>query len=322
MTPTYPCLLLMLMISLPGLGNEPLSPSEEEKTAASKVVAFTFDDLPSAGAAMSLSRALAMTQKQLEVLDRHKVPAVGFVNESKLFGVRGEVDERIALLDAWLDKGHLLGNHTFSHPSLVTTPLAIYKEDVLRGETVTRILLQRRGQELVYFRHPFLRTGGDTETREQFESWLAKRNYTIAPVTLENSDYVFAAIYAHAKVENDHALMAKTIDAYLAFTGEMITYLEGASQHLFQRQIPHVMLLHVNELNADCGDRLIELFKARGYGFVTMSEAMKDPAYQSEDRYAGRAGVNWLFRWDHARGRTYNWRAEPLPPQWAREWSP
>ena len=48
------------------------------------------------------------------------MPSIGFVNESKLY-VRGEIDERTAILDEWLEKGHLLGNHT-SPTSQLTLP--------------------------------------------------------------------------------------------------------------------------------------------------------------------------------------------------------
>jgi hypothetical protein len=45
------------------------------------------------------------------------VPAVGFVNERKLYKF-GEADERINALHLWLDYGFELGNHTFNHSSL------------------------------------------------------------------------------------------------------------------------------------------------------------------------------------------------------------
>ena len=50
------------------------------------------------------------------VKHRNGMPAVGFVNESKLYR-EGQVDARIALLRAWRDGGVELGNHTLSHPS-------------------------------------------------------------------------------------------------------------------------------------------------------------------------------------------------------------
>src|ERR1700739_4620561 len=81
-------------------------------------VAVTIDDLP-AGMADRLPAAeiTAMTTKFVGTLRDQKIPAVGFVNEKKLYKP-GEVDERIRALQMWLDSGFELGNHTFSHASL------------------------------------------------------------------------------------------------------------------------------------------------------------------------------------------------------------
>ena len=113
------------------------------QTAPQRAVAFTIDDLP-AGAANSMSapEILEMTTKLLGTLRDQKVPAVGFVNEQKLYKL-GEVDERIKALNLWLDGGFELGNHTFAHTSLNRVTLQAWEEEVVRGETVTRDIGQR-----------------------------------------------------------------------------------------------------------------------------------------------------------------------------------
>src|SRR3712207_7679787 len=68
------------------------------------------------------------------------------------------------------EAGGELGNHTFSHVSLRRAPLAAYEDDVVRGETVTRMLLEERGMRLRYFRHPFLWTGETPEYKEDRKS--------------------------------------------------------------------------------------------------------------------------------------------------------
>ncbi len=72
------------------------------------------------------------TDGLLRHLAEHGIVATGFVNEGKL-AVAGEWNARAAILEAWLDAGHDLGNHTYSHPSLYTTPLADFETDVVRG---------------------------------------------------------------------------------------------------------------------------------------------------------------------------------------------
>ena len=109
------------------------------QTVPRRAVALTIDDLPAANAnAMTGREIVEMTTKLLTTLREQKAPAVGFVNEQKLYKM-GEVDERIKALSLWLDDGYELGNHTFKHTSLNAVPLQAWEEDVVRGETVTRI---------------------------------------------------------------------------------------------------------------------------------------------------------------------------------------
>ena len=89
----------------------------------------------------------AMTAKLLGTLRDQKIPVVGFVNEKKLYKT-GEVDERIKALQMWLDYGFELGNHTYSHASLNQVGLKAWEEEVIRGESVTNMLLAPRKMKL------------------------------------------------------------------------------------------------------------------------------------------------------------------------------
>ena len=276
-------------------------------------IAITFDDLPFGGPNVGLARSRTANEAILATLRKGKTPAVGLVNESKLY-VPGEIDERTALLEMWLEAGAELGNHTFSHPSFQETPLAVYQEDVVRGETVTHWLLEKRGQKLRWFRHPFLRTGPSLEVRSAFEKFLADRGYTVAPVTVENSDYIFSAAYSRAKTRGDQELMRQLGQEYLRFTEAQFDFWEGVAQELLGRPVKHVLLLHVNEINADYFDEVLELMRRRGYRVVTLEDALRDEAYRLPDTYAGRAGVSWLYRWAVSKGVKIDWSQEPEPP--------
>src|SRR5687767_11925944 len=77
---------------------------------ASRKMAVTIDDLPyvNFGGGGYLRNAQAATAKILSTLKKHKVPAVGFVNE-RMLEASGERDARVALLRQWVDGGMLLG---------------------------------------------------------------------------------------------------------------------------------------------------------------------------------------------------------------------
>ncbi|HEX9944805.1 MAG TPA: polysaccharide deacetylase family protein [Thermoanaerobaculia bacterium] len=291
-----------------------------QEPAPAREIAITFDDLPFGGRGpdLGLARIWAANEAMLATLRREGVPAVGLVNESKLY-VPGEIDERTALLDRWLDAGAELGNHTFSHPSLVDTPLAVFEEDVVRGETVTRWLLERRGRKLHWFRHPYLRTGLTPEVRSAFEKFLRERGYTVAPVTVENSDYVFSAAYTQARTRGDAEAMRRLGEAYVQFTEAQLGFWEGVAQKVVGRPIKHVLLLHANEINADYLDEVLALLKRRGYRFITLEEALRDDAYRLPDTYAGPSGVSWLYRWAVSRGVQIDWGQEPEPPTFVQQ---
>ena len=174
-----------------------------------------------------------------------------------------------------------LGNHTYSHFDLHRTPLDEFERDTVRGEEVTRSLLAERGKTLRYFRHPFLHTGRSLETKRAFGEYLAARGYTIAPVTHDNGEWIFASAYAKAGNRGDAAAQRRIAEAYVPYMDAKFDYFERESVALFSREIPQVLLIHANSLDADVSGLLSAMMKKRqGYAFVPLGEAIEDPAYR------------------------------------------
>jgi peptidoglycan/xylan/chitin deacetylase (PgdA/CDA1 family) len=288
--------------------------------APERVVAVTFDDLPATAAgvvANDVTSLEELTRKLLAAVRKHSIPAVGFVNEGKLFedgaGPR-DVEGRTRLLRLWLDAGLELGNHTYSHRDLNTMPLEDFEADVLRGEAVTRPLLKAREQTLRYFRHPFLHVGSDLKQRRAFEAFLARHGYTVAPVTVDNDDFVYAGAYAKALRAGDPAAAARIAADYLRYMTEVFTFFEVVSRRVTGREIRQVLLLHANTLNADHFDALAEALLRRGYRFVTLAHALEDPAYRLPDTFVGAPGNSWFNHWEITAGRKPV--PTPKPPEW------
>jgi len=288
--------------------------------APERAVAVTFDDLPAteAGAlANDVASLRELTRKLLSAVRKHGVPAVGFVNEGKLFvegGGPGDVDGRTGLLRMWLDAGLELGNHTYSHRDLNTMPLDQFQADVLRGETVIRGLLKGRAQKLRYFRHPFLHVGSDLTVRRAFEVFLSSHGYTVAPVTVDNDEFVYAAAYAGALRRGDTADAVRIAADYLRYMDQVFTFFEDLSQRVTGRQIPQILLLHANTLNADRFDALAEALRHRGYRFVSVAQALEDPVYRLRDEFVGAPANSWFNHWEITAGRPPV--PTPKPPEW------
>ena len=277
-------------------------------------VAVTIDDLP-AGMADRLpaSEITALTTKLLGTLRDQKIPVVGFVNEKKLYKP-GEVDERIKVLQMWLDYGFELGNHTFSHASLNQVGLKAWEDDVIQGESVTRMLLAQHKMKLRYFRHPYLDTGRDLLTRRQAEAFLVDRGYRIAPITLDGWDWMFAGLYEDAKKRNDTTLEAQIVKEYLAHHDSAFAYAEQLSAKVVGYEPKQILLLYASNLEADHIGELLEVLRKRGYRFVTLEDALGDQAYSLPDTFVGEEGSGWIEHWAITQGKIP--QGSPIFPQW------
>jgi peptidoglycan/xylan/chitin deacetylase (PgdA/CDA1 family) len=271
-------------------------------TPAPRRVALTIDDGPVVNEMQDLANFERVSFGLIDALEAAQVPATIFINERQL-NVPGQRDARVAVLERWLDAGFELGNHTYSHPSLNNVPLWQFADDVVKGEVITRALLGQRGQNLVWFRYPYLHSGLTAETHQGIVDFLEQRQYRVAPVTVDYADYAFAGAYRTQLRTGAPDVAARIKDAYLAQIDVGFDYAEKASVEVFGAEVPQILLIHCNELNSISLRESIARMRGRGYRFITLEEAMKDPAYQRPDTFTGPGG-SWLTRTATALGKT------------------
>ena len=268
-------------------------------------VAVTLDDLPAPEDSVVSNDVVAlrtMTERLLGGLRANRIPAVGFVNEQKLYG-GNDFEARVGVLRMWVNAGFELGNHTFSHLDLNATPLPDYEEDVVHGEIATKILLREKGKHPRYFRYPYLDVGPNLAVRREFEQFLTRHGYTVAPVTIDNEEYVFGVVYAWALRRGDQQAARRVADTYVAYMDEVFDYFEGLSRAVVGREVRQVLLLHADSLNADHLANLIRMIERRGYHFITLERALEDKAYHLPDNYSGGGGVSWIEHWAFTKGK-------------------
>jgi hypothetical protein len=116
-------------------------------------------------------------------------------------------------------------------------------------------------------------------------------------VTIDNDEYLFAGAYDRTLHRGDAATARRVADAYVPYMEAKVAYFERNEQELFGRPIRHVLLVHANMLNAERFGDLAAMFERRGYRFITLDRALEDPAFASEDTYAGSGGITWIHRW-------------------------
>jgi peptidoglycan/xylan/chitin deacetylase (PgdA/CDA1 family) len=276
--------------------------------AAQHSVAITIDDLPRGGdgGPRDLASVRAMTEKLLQPFREQRIPVIGFVNEGRPvdFG-RDGLREVLAI---WLDAGADLGNHSYSHLNVNRLPLEQFTADITRGEPLVRELLAERGRTLEYFRHPFLFTGPTAGTKAALQSFLDGRGYVVAPVTIDDSDYQFAALYTKPEYRE------RVRREYVPYMESVVAFFEARGVEVVGHEFPQILLIHASQLNADLMPELLAMFRRRGYEFVSLARALADDAYALPDEYVGPNGFSWIHRWSKTKGMAP--KGEPDPPDW------
>ncbi len=291
--------------------------------AQNKRIAITIDDLPlQNGKYLSNERNHQITDKFLEKIKSQNAPVIGFVNEDKLQVDGKNDDSKISLLKKWLDAELDLGNHTFAHKSANRVSVEEYKKDLLDGERVIRKLVEDKGKKLIYFRHPYLQTGRSLEVKNEIEKFIAGNGYTIAPVTFDNAEWIFAGAYRNAVDSSKTEMMNRIGSEYIDYMKRKLDYWESQSIALFGRNINHILLIHANTLNADYYNILCEIIRSSGYSFISLDEALRDDAFKSKDTFIGAGGISWIHRWAVTQGKKKEFFGdEPKTPAYIMEYA-
>jgi len=232
-------------------------------------IAFTFDDGPTAGAIH-----FTPEQRNNALLDQLKAQGL----RSMLFLTLKEgKPERLALVRAWGEAGHGIGNHTVTHPNFHSPKITLkaYQDEVLRCDALIRTLPGYTKR----FRFTYLKEGATAAKRDGFRRFLASIGYLQAPVSVDASDWYYNARLEEALEKNPALDLAPWRKAYLEHLWDRAQYYEGLSRTVLGRSAKHVILLHHNLVNALFLGDAIQLFKEKGWRPIDAEEAFRDPLY-------------------------------------------
>jgi peptidoglycan/xylan/chitin deacetylase (PgdA/CDA1 family) len=273
--------------------------------AQARRVAVTFDDVPflpeTEAGTCDPNLARSDNERLLDLISQRRIPTVGLIVPGRRCGNNSTGLMR-DLLRSWLDAGLVLGNHTYTHPDLEQVTLDSYTADIIRSGGVLDELQPGLAGTPRYFRAPSLHMGSSPEKWNGLKGFLSRNAYIVAPVTIDNQEWVYAAAYDRSQRRADTVQSARVVTAYITHMKESFDFYEGLSRELFGREIPQVLLVHANQLNVDHLDDLLGMIRKRGYSFISLDEALKDSAYRSPDTYMGSRGFSWLQRWAITRG--------------------
>ncbi|MGK9167719.1 polysaccharide deacetylase family protein [Inquilinus limosus] len=250
-------------------------------------VAITLDDLPYAvPSRVSPQEGLAIVEAINRTLGRYGVIATGFA-----IGQKVNPDSLPALL-AFVHAGHGLGNHSWSHPDYNRlTPEEFRTETARADQGLADWLTDGK-----YYRFPFLHQGETSEKREAAAAILAQLGYQNVPVSIDNDEYQFNDDYMKALAKGGSKAAREIAGRYLQHMQERTGYFQALAKDKLGRDIKHILLLHMNRINADHLDDLLGWYKAQGWSFITVQEALMDPVYSAEDHYVGPKGLSQIER--------------------------
>lgn len=278
-------------------------------------VAITFDDLPAAGSENPLQSRIEVAKIIIKTLQSHKITKVyGFVN-----GILAkEMDERRQILKLWKQSGFLLGNHTFSHLDFGKVSADEFIQDIEKNEP---ILIDHVSElaELKWLRYPYLQEGETKEKRYAVRSYLAKRNYRIAPVSIDLDDWSWNEPYLRCLAKDQKSTLTELERSFekhslarLEFADKIVKKIYGS-----KKSYSHILLLHFNSATAHYLDRLLTAYEKHDVQWVTFQDAMMDPVNNEDMVFFGPTGKTNLLQ--GAESRRLN-LSELVQPQVPRTW--
>ncbi len=285
-------------------------------------LAITIDDFPMISMNRTPENQDYVMGELIKNLKQYDAPAIGFVNESKLYQDDVLLDYKVKSLEKWLKNGFELGNHGYSHLNFDNNDTTTYFADIEKGSLMTRPLCNKYNSPYRYYRHPYLHAGNTEEKEVALEKYLARNGYQEAPVTIDNGEWIFARAYDMALSGNDKELASKIGKDYVDYMIEKSEWYVEKSKELFDRPIKQTLLVHANNINADYLDDLLKAYVELNYEFIPLEEALKDEAYATNDHIAKPWGISWLHRWSRNIGVDKSfYKGEPKCPSYIEEYT-
>lgn len=234
-------------------------------------ISFTMDDPE-----VTESPLFSVTERNdkiLKAFDSHKIKGALFV-----CGVRIDNSQGKDLLQAWDSKGHLIGNHSYSHLYYHSKKLSIedYRNDFLKVEP----LISSLKNFTKLYRFPFLKEGDTQEKRDAMRKALSEHGYGQGYVTIDASDwYVDSRLRDRLKL-NPKADLTPYRDFYLTHMWNRAVFYNDLSKKVFGHDIKHTILIHHSLLNAFFLNDLMDMFKQKDWKLISVQEAYKDTIFK------------------------------------------
>ena len=231
-------------------------------------IAITIDDLPLVASKMNNAanrqRSSDRFNSIVDTFVKYKVPATGFVIAGAI--AKGQWD----FLEKFRNAGFMIGNHTYSHYNLNSMNADKYIADIDKADKILAPLLT----EPKYFRYPYL-AEGNQQSKPKVLDYLTEHHYVIAPVTVDSKDFEFNERLYKVPYRTRTTYLNTLKISYLAYIWKQTL---RAEKKAGAQPVKQILLIHSNVLNSYLLGDIIKLYKDHGYTFISLTDALKNPA--------------------------------------------
>ncbi len=239
--------------------------------APAKEIALTFDDAPMPDSPHFTSQE--RTRILIEKLAELQVPPVMiFANPCKRADRKGV----IAQLKTYRDAGHLIANHSCTHPRFDTVGFDKFSADVRLADELLRPLYDGSAR---FFRYPMLNEGTETKMRDQMRLWLAANHYRNGMVSVDNDDYYFSFRVNEARRRGLSVDYKKIEKLFLEHVLGAAEFYDGLARENLGRSPKHILLLHERDITVMYIEQIVKGLRMAGWKIISAAEAFQDPLY-------------------------------------------
>ena len=226
-------------------------------------IAITIDDAPlGPGAKGDWDRAGSL----IKGLNTAGVQAVFFVTTDGF----EEIEDGKSRIERYADTGHLIANHTHSHPWLYQVEADAFLSDIDRAEAHLEGLENRRP----WFRYPFLDQGRrDTDKRQSVWNGLNARGLGDGYVTIDTYDWHLDRQWQKAIAEGAIVDVEALSAVYAAMIVDAAEHAASLAEAWLDNQPVHTLLLQQNDAAASFLPAAIEGLRGAGWTIVAPDEA-------------------------------------------------
>ena len=257
----------------------------------SKRIALSFDDAPR-GPGAFLDAAIR-PQMLTAALTRAGVKqAVFFTNPARI----DASNDAAAQLRGYAAAGHVLANHTATHPVLSDVSADRFLADVDAAEAW---LKPEQGYR-PWFRFPQLDEGGkDVTKRDAVRAGLRARGLRNGYVTADGWDWYLESLTIRAKKSGRRIDQNALRDLYVETHILAAKFANGLARRALGRAPAHILLLHETDLAALYIEDLVKALRADGWTIISADEAYLDPMGKEQPVIADANGtLIQMISWD------------------------